>query len=41
MVVNEDYTNYILDVKSFVGWRGVNHLVLNVSKDKEMIIDFS
>ena len=36
---NDDYTNYILEVKSFVGWRDVNHLVLNVSKNKEMMID--
>ena len=39
MVANDDYTNYILEVKSFVGWRDVNHLVLNVSKNKEMMID--
>ena len=32
-------TNYIQEVKSFVDWCDVNHLVLNVSKTKEMIID--
>ena len=38
MDVNDDCTNYIPEVKSFVDWCDANHLVL--SKTKEMIIDF-
>ena len=40
MVVYDDCINYIHEVKSFVNWCDANHLVLNISKTKEMIIDF-
>ena len=35
--MNVDCINYIQEVKSFVDWCNVNHLVLNVSKTKEMM----
>ena len=40
MVLNDDFINYTQVVMSFVNWWDSNHLILNVTKTKEMVIDF-
>ena len=39
-VENADGTAYMEEVQRMVGWCGKNNLVLNVSKTREMNIDF-
>ena len=40
MILNDNFINYIQEVMSSVDWCDSNHLVLNVTKTKEMVIDF-
>ena len=40
MILNENFINHTQEVMSFVDWCYSNHLVLNVTKTKEMVIDF-
>ena len=40
MILNDNFINYTQEVMSFVDWFDSNHLVLNVTKTKEMVIDF-
>ena len=40
MVLNDNFINYTQEIMSFVDWCDSNHLVLNVTKTKEMVIDF-
>ena len=40
MILNDNFINYTQEVMSFVDWCDSNHLVLNVTKIKEMVIDF-
>ena len=40
MILNDNFINYTQEVMSFVDWCDFNHLVLNVTKTKEMVIDF-
>ena len=40
MVLKENFINYAQRVMSFVNWCDSNHLVLNVTKTREMVIDF-
>ena len=40
MILNDNFMNYTQEVLSFDDWCDSNHLVLNVTKTKEMVIDF-
>ena len=40
MIINDNFINYTQEVMSFVDWCDSNHLVLSVTKTKEMVIDF-
>ena len=40
MITEDDESTYREEVDQFVSWCGKNHLELNVSKTKELIIDF-
>ena len=40
MILNDNIINCTQEVMSFVDWCDYNHLVLNVTKTKEMVIDF-
>ena len=40
LILNDSCINYTQEVMSFVDWCDSNHLVLNVTKTKEMVIDF-
>ena len=40
MILNDNFINYTQEVISFVDWCDSNHLVLNVTKTKETVIDF-
>ena len=40
MILNDNFINYTQEVVSFVDWCDSTHLVLNVTKTKEMVIDF-
>ena len=40
MILNDNFINYTQELISFVDWCYSNHLVLNVTKTKEMVIDF-
>ena len=40
MILNDNFINYTQEVMSFVDWCDSNHLVRNVTKTKEMVIDF-
>ena len=40
MILNDNFIKYIQEVTSFVDLCDSNHLVLNVRKTKEMVIDF-
>ena len=40
MILNDNFLNYTQEVMSFVDWCDSNHLVLNVTKTKEMVTDF-
>ena len=40
MIPNDNFINYRQEIVSFVDWCDSNHLVLNVTKTKEMVIDF-
>ena len=40
MVLNDNFINYTQVVISFVNWWDSNHPILNVTKTKEMVIDF-
>ena len=40
MILNDNFINYTQEVMSFVDWCDSNHLVLKVTKTKEMVIDF-
>ena len=40
MILNDTFINYTQEVMSFVDWSDSNHLVLNVTETKEMVIDF-
>ena len=40
MILNDNFINYTQEVMSFVDWCDSNHLVLNVTNTKEMVIDF-
>ena len=39
-IINDDSSNYLQEINSFVNWCDQNFLELNVSKTKEMVIDF-
>ena len=39
-IVGNDHNSYINQVNDFVEWCTTNHLILNVKKTKEMVIDF-
>ena len=39
-IINDDCTNYFEEINNFVEWCEENFLELNVSKTKEMVIDF-
>ena len=40
MILNDNFINYTQEVMSFVDWCDSNHVVLNVTKTKEMVVDF-
>ena len=40
MILNDNFINHTQEVMSFVDWWDSNHLVLNVTKTKEMVLDF-
>ena len=40
MILNDNFINYTQEVMSFVDWCDSNHLFPNVTKTKEMVIDF-
>ena len=40
MIFNDDHTHFLEAVNNFVKWCELNYLELNVSKTKEMLIDF-
>ena len=40
MILNDNFINYTQEVMSFADWCDSNHLVFNVTKTKEMVIDF-
>ena len=40
MILNDNFINITQEVMFFVDWCDSNHLVLNVTKTKEMVIDF-
>ncbi|KAI5103598.1 gastrula zinc finger protein XlCGF28.1-like [Silurus meridionalis] len=41
LISNNDETDYLQEVKNLKRWCQVNNLLLNVSKTKELIVDFS
>ena len=40
LIKNDQDLNYKVKINSFVSWCDGNHLVLNISKTKEMVINF-
>ena len=40
MILNDNFVNYTQEVMSFVDWCDSNHLIINVTKTEEMVIDF-
>ena len=40
LITNDQDANYRQEIDNFVDWCDANHLILNASKTKEMIIDF-
>ena len=40
MILNDNFINYKQEVISFVDWCDSNHIVLNVTKTKEIVINF-
>ena len=40
MILNDKFSNYTQEVTSFVDWCDSDHLALNITKTKEMVIDF-
>ena len=40
MILNDNFSHYTQEVLSFIDWCDSNHLVLNITKTKEMVIDF-
>ena len=40
LITNDFDNEYVHEITSFVNWCKMNHLVLNIDKTKEMVIDF-
>ena len=40
LITNDFDNEYVHEITSFVNWCKINHLVLNIDKTKEVVIDF-